>query len=93
MLETSKTPSEFLVYINPEEIKMEGYVKWFDDRVGYGFILGEDGQDYFVHQSEIEMEGNGTLRQGQQVEFEFLSQAEGKAPLAKNVRRIEQDGA
>ncbi len=72
---------------------MEGYCKWFDDRKGYGFILGEDGKDYFVHQSEIEMEGHRTLREGQQVEFEFLSQLGGKAPLAKNVRRIEKDGA
>lgn len=72
---------------------MEGQVRWFDDRKGYGFILGEDGKDYFVHQTEIQMEGHRTLREGQLVEFEFLSQASGKSPLAKNVRRIEKDGS
>lgn len=69
---------------------MEGRVRWFDDRKGYGFILGEDGKDYFVHQTEIQMEGHRTLREGQQVQFEFLSQASGKSPLAKNVRKIKE---
>lgn len=33
---------------------MEGTVKWYNERKGYGFIEGEDGQDYFVHESAIE---------------------------------------
>jgi cold shock protein len=28
---------------------MEGVVKWFNEKKGFGFILGEDGTDYFVH--------------------------------------------
>lgn len=72
---------------------MEGRVKWFDDRKGYGFILGEDGKDYFVHMSEIRMEGHKTLREGQQVEFDFLrNETPGKASIAKNVRRIGRNG-
>jgi CspA family cold shock protein len=28
---------------------MKGNVKFFDEMRGFGFIVGEDGKDYFVH--------------------------------------------
>ena len=31
----------------------EGKVKWFNDSKGYGFIESSDGEDCFVHFSEI----------------------------------------
>lgn len=48
----------------------QGTVKWFSNEKGYGFIEREDGDDLFVHFSEIEMDGYKTLVQGQRVEFE-----------------------
>ena len=47
-----------------------GTVKWFDDDKGYGFIEQEDGEDAFVHYSEIRGEGYKSLEEGQEVEFE-----------------------
>lgn len=48
-----------------------GTVKWFSDRKGFGFITPEDeGDDLFVHHSNIDMEGFRTLREGQTVEYE-----------------------
>ena len=32
---------------------LEGKVKWFDKLKGYGFIVGEDDQEYFVHYTQI----------------------------------------
>ncbi len=32
---------------------MKGTVKWFDDTKGYGFILIEDGTEYFIHWKSI----------------------------------------
>lgn len=32
---------------------MKGTVKWFDETKGYGFVLGEDGKEYFVHWKSI----------------------------------------
>lgn len=32
---------------------MNGSVKWFNTKKGYGFITGEDGTEYFVHYTGI----------------------------------------
>ena len=47
-----------------------GTVKWFNEGKGYGFIESEDGEDCFVHFSEIQGEGFKTLNERQNVEFE-----------------------
>ncbi len=60
-----------------------GKVKWFNDSKGYGFIEGEDGEDVFVHFSEIQSEGFKTLTEGQTVEFEKTDGKKG--PQASNV--------
>jgi len=48
-----------------------GRVKWFDERKGYGFISRDDGDDIFVHFSEIKSEGFKTLTENQEVSFEI----------------------
>ncbi|MCD6471646.1 cold-shock protein [Candidatus Aerophobetes bacterium] len=47
----------------------EGTVKWFDDRKGYGFISRENGEDVFVHFSNIVREGFKSLKEGDKVSF------------------------
>ncbi len=32
---------------------MKGKVKWFDDSKGYGFIITDDDQEFFVHWKSI----------------------------------------
>ena len=49
---------------------MKGTVKWFDSKKGYGFISGDDGKEYFVHQSNIQMQGFRKLDEGDIVDFE-----------------------
>lgn len=53
----------------------KGTVKWFNK--GYGFITGEDGQDYFAHFSDIQMDGYKTLSEGQEVEFDVIDTEKG----------------
>ena len=47
-----------------------GTVKFFNTEKGYGFISREDGDDVFVHFSNIEGDGFKNLEEGQTVEFE-----------------------
>ena len=62
---------------------LEGMVKWFNESKGYGFIESSDGEDCFVHFSQIQAEGFKTLKEGQLVEFEKSMGAKG--PQASNV--------
>ncbi|MCD6182304.1 MAG: cold shock domain-containing protein [Candidatus Cloacimonetes bacterium] len=32
---------------------MYGKVKWFDETKGYGFVLSEEGKEFFVHWKSI----------------------------------------
>jgi cold shock protein len=47
---------------------MKGTVKFFNNSKGFGFILGEDGKEYFVHQSGLNEGVN--LNDNDSVEFE-----------------------
>lgn len=46
---------------------MEGKVKFFLENKGFGFIIGDDDVEYFVHTSEIENQEE--IRQDDQVSF------------------------
>lgn len=64
-----------------------GVVKWFNIEKGYGFIKTTDGEDVFVHFSNIKEEGhNKDLHEGEEVNFDII-QAE-KGPSAINVHKM-----
>ncbi len=64
----------------------KGTVKWFNEQKGYGFIQTEEGEDCFVHFSEIQAEGFKTLHEGQNVEFTITQGAKG--PQATQVQVV-----
>lgn len=51
-------------------LNQDGVVKWFDPKKGFGFIVGPDSQDIFVHYTKIEGEGFRVLRDGTQVNYD-----------------------
>lgn len=57
--------------------KLTGTVKWFDNAKGYGFVLGPDGSDVFVHYRSIIGDGYKTLSEGQQVEYTRVKSEKG----------------
>ncbi len=65
-----------------------GKVKWFDNKKGYGFIVGaEQDRDVFVHYTTIQGEGFRSLKDGELVEYDLVESDRG--PQACNVRRAE----
>ena len=66
--------------------RITGTVKWFNDAKGYGFISRDDGEDVFVHFSQIEGDGFRSLHENQRVEF-AVEQGD-KGPKAVQVRAL-----
>ena len=62
---------------------LEGTVKWFDRKKGFGFISHGEGPDVFVHYSSIAADGFKALAEGDAVEFEIVDGEKG--PRAENV--------
>ncbi len=64
-----------------------GVVKWFDCERGYGFISANNGNDVFVHHSNVKENGNDKdLHEGQEVCFDIVDSPKG--PSAINVAKL-----
>ena len=63
-----------------------GTVKFFNAEKGFGFISREQGDDVFVHFSNIQGDGYKTLEEGQRVEFDVAPGRKGEQ--AENVRPV-----
>lgn len=63
-----------------------GKVKWFSAEKGWGFIIGEDGKDIFVHYSSIQSDGFRTLEEGQTVTYDIIEGERGKQAIHVNVK-------
>ena len=66
----------------------KGTVKYFNEVKGFGFISSEDiSSDVYVHYTAISMDGYKTLKEGQDVVYDLVSN--GKQPHAENVKPIQ----
>ncbi len=65
-----------------------GKVKWFDPKKGYGFIIGDQGQDVFVHYTSIIGDGFRALKDGEQVDYEMV-----KGDKGFQARNVQRNGA
>ena len=64
--------------------KETGYVKWFNEKKGFGFIVNQQGDDIFVHYKDIESAGFKTLHENDRVTY-ILAKGE-KGLKAQNVQ-------
>jgi len=63
---------------------MKGKIKWYNTIKGYGFIIGEDGKDIFVHKNDIPM--NVNLNEDDPVEYDIEKTERGQQ--AKKVKKL-----
>jgi len=63
-----------------------GIVKWFDCKMGFGFVVHDDGQDVFVHHSVIAGDGFRGMCAGEKVEYDVVQRKKGLS--ATRVRRL-----
>jgi len=63
----------------------EGTVKFFDVRKNFGFINGDDGKDYFVHESDLD-EG---VQIAEEDRVTFDAGEGDRGPRAENVQKQE----
>ena len=64
-----------------------GTVKWFNATKGFGFIAPSDGsKDVFVHISAVQRAGLDTLKDGQKVSFDVVTER-GKT-AASNIKAV-----
>jgi CspA family cold shock protein len=75
---------------SPEDAaRLQSRVKWFDVKKGFGFIVGPQGEDVFVHFSSIAANGFRTLKDGEEVTYCLV---EGDKGLhARDVQRLDPE--
>lgn len=64
--------------------RLEGSIKWFNGTKGFGFIVGNDGEEVFVHFRNIEGLGKRNVKPGQRVSYVVANSDRG--PQAEDVR-------
>ena len=62
-----------------------GKVKWLNADKGFGFITSDEGNDIFVHYTEIQGNGFRTLEEGAKVRFDIKTNDRGDHAANVNV--------
>ncbi len=68
---------------------MDGVIRNTNER-GYAFVRGEDGEDYFLHASQLIGIAFQELRQHDTVSFQPADGPPGKGPIATNAACVKQ---
>ena len=69
---------------------MKGVVKWFESKLGYGFVASDEGRDHYAHVTDVVTrdERGRNLGEGDVVEFD--SEETGKQPRARNISVVKR---
>jgi CspA family cold shock protein len=67
---------------------MEGIFKWYDREKGYGFIVGEDNKEYFVHYTEMP-QGQDSISKDENLKVIFDVKETDRGVQASAVKLVE----
>jgi CspA family cold shock protein len=74
------------------EGRIRGSVKRMERVKGFGFIVGENGRDYFFHATSVDHAGGlDALQEGDEVSF--IAESTAKGPRALQVRLVADKAA
>jgi len=92
--DSSQDPNDDTNASSTQLLEVNGTVKWFDPRKGFGFIIGPDEQDIFVHFTVIEGDGFRVLKDGSSVCYDAEHNEKGwRATKVHQARDEESDDA
>ena len=69
---------------------MKGTFKWYNKEKGYGFIMGEDSKDYFVHYSALP-EGQEDIKENNKITVTFEVKETQRGTQAQNIVFVKSD--
>ena len=64
----------------------EGSIKWFNATKGFGFIVGDDGAEVFVHYRNVDGLSKRNIKQGQRVSY--IVKESDRGPKAEDVQPL-----
>lgn len=70
------TPTKEIQITNPA--KLSGYVKWYDTKKGFGFVVVSGWEkDFLLHDNVLQNCGRSRIAEGSRVEFQYASATNG----------------
>jgi cold shock protein len=57
--------------------EVDGHVKWYDPKKGFGFVAVPGSKDVFIHRSVLAREGISELQEGQRIHMKVVPGAKG----------------
>ncbi len=57
--------------------EVDGHVKWYDPKKGFGFVAVEGSKDVFIHRSVLARQGINELAEGQRIHMKVVPGAKG----------------
>jgi cold shock protein len=66
--------------------EVDGQVKWYDPKKGFGFVAVEGSKDVFIHRSVLSRQGITELQEGQRIRMKVVPGAKGLEATAVELK-------
>ena len=80
-----RPPRSFDRPTGPAE-EVEGQVKWYDPKKGFGFVAVDGSKDVFIHRSVLAREGINELAEGQRIHMKVVPGAKGLEAIGLSLK-------